>query len=381
MKIVYCLNSIRGVGGMQRVTIVKANALAEIDGNEIFVIVTDNKNASEVDKLSSKVRLIDLNINYYDGDKGRSKIANIIVYKQKLRQHRHALEDTLRELKPDVVVSVGGFEKYILLSMKKRTWKLVREFHFERNYRQKHSKTAFDKLLATATDFYDFHFKEKKYDRIILLTEEDRQRNWKGWKKTIVMPNPVSFKCDEPSPLKDKCVVMVGRIDPIKNCGSMVNAFRIVVDRYPDWILRIYGDGSEKQRIEQQIADMGLQENVLLMGYSSDVRDVYRHSSASVLTSRSEGFPMAMIESLECGVPVVSYKCPCGPQEIITDGKNGFLVPVGDEQAMADRICQLIEDENLRVSMGALAKAKAQDYQIETIIKRWMGIFREILES
>ena len=90
---------------------------------------------------------------------------------------------------------------------------------------------------------------------------------------------------------------------------------------------------------------------------------------------------MAMIESLECGVPVVSYKCPCGPQEIITDGKNGFLVPVGDEQAMADRICQLIEDENLRVSMGALAKAKAQDYQIETIIKRWMGIFREILES
>ncbi len=90
---------------------------------------------------------------------------------------------------------------------------------------------------------------------------------------------------------------------------------------------------------------------------------------------------MSMIESLECGVPVVSYQCPCGPKEIITDGENGFLVPIDDERAMADRICQLIEDEDLRKRMGALAKLKAQDYQIEAIVQRWMSFFREIVES
>lgn len=381
MKIVYCLNSIRGMGGMQRVTIVKANALAEIEGNEIYVVVTDNKNASQVDKLSSRVHLVDLNINYYDGDTERSKIANIVVYKQKIRQHRKALEVFLRDLKPDIVVSVGGFEKYLLLSMKNRSWKVIREFHFERNYRIKHSKTTFDKLMSYATDFYDFHFKEKKYDYIFLLTNEDRNINWGGYEKTIVMPNPVSFKCLDPSPLIDKCVVMVGRLDPIKNCRAAVRAFKIVADYHPDWVLKIYGGGSEKQLIEKQINDLGLQDNVLLMGYSSDVKDVYCHSSISIMTSRSEGFPMSMIESLECGVPVVSYQCPCGPKEIITDGENGFLVPIDDERAMADRICQLIEDEDLRKRMGALAKLKAQDYQIEAIVQRWMSFFREIVES
>ena len=381
MKIVYCLNSIRGIGGMQRVTIVKVNALAEIEGNDIYVVVTDNKNASEVEKLSPKVHLVDLDINYYDGDTGRSKIANIIVYKQKIRKHKKILYTLLKDLKPDIVVSVGGFEKYLLLSMKNRSWKVIREFHFERNYRIKHSKTTFDKLMAYATDFYDFHFKEKKYDKIFLLTNEDRKINWDGYEKSIVMPNPVSFMCTNPSTLTDKCVVMVGRLDPIKNCGAAVRAFKTVAERHPDWVLKIYGGGSEKQLIEKLVNDMGLQDNVLVMGYSSDVKDVYCNSSISVMTSRSEGFPMSMIESLECGVPVVSYECPCGPKEIILDGSNGFLVPVDDEQALSNRICQLIEDEGLRHQMGQAAKLKAKDYHLDHIINQWMDLFRDLTKS
>ncbi len=378
MKIVYCLNSVRGLGGMQRVTIVKANALAEIEGNEIYVVVTDNKNSSVVESLSSKVHLVDLDINYYDGDTERSKIANIIVYKQKIRRHRKALYGLLKDLKPDIVVSVGGFEKYLLLSMKNRSWKMIREFHFERNYRIKHSKSFFDKLMAYATDFYDFQFKEKHYDRIILLTNEDRNMNWGGYEKTIVIPNPVSFMCMTPSSLTEKCVVMVGRLDPIKNCGAAVRSFRTVAVRHPDWALKIYGGGSEKQMIENQIKDLGLQDNVFLMGFSSDVKDVYCHSSISVMTSRSEGFPMSMIESLECGVPVVSYDCPCGPKEIIKDEANGFLVPVDDEQAMANRICQLIEDYELRKKMGKAARLKAKDYHLDGIVGKWMDLFREL---
>ena len=103
MKIVYCLNSIRGLGGVQRVTIVKVNALSAINGNEVYVVVTDNKHSTLVQDLSPAVHLIDLDINYYKGDRGRSKIANIFVYKQKMRCHRKLLEQFLSKLQPDVV--------------------------------------------------------------------------------------------------------------------------------------------------------------------------------------------------------------------------------------------------------------------------------------
>lgn len=381
MKIVYCLNSIRGLGGIQRVTIVKANALAEIEGNEVYIVVTDNKNDTQVAELSSKVHLVDLDINYYDGDQGRSKIANILVYKKKQAEQKKLLMKYLTDLKPDVVISVGGFEKYMLLSMKNRTWKVIREFHFERKYRQKHSKTLFDRSIAWLTDFYDFRFKEKNYDCIVLLTEEDRDLNWKGWHKIKVVPNPISFECVTPSRLDEKVVVMAGRLDPIKNCSSMVRAFKIVAKRHPDWVLKIYGGGSEKDLLEKLIGDMALQDNVFLMGYSSDIKGVYCNASISVLTSRSEGFAVALTESFECGVPAVSYDCPCGPKEIISDGVNGFLVPFGDEKAMADRICQLIEDVDLRKKMGETAKKETKKYQINSIIDRWMQLFRELTNS
>lgn len=381
MKIVYCLNSIRGLGGVQRVTIVKVNAFADIEGNEVYVVVTDNKHATLVSELSPKVHLIDLNINYYRGDRGRSKIANIIVYKQKMRKHRKALEAFLRNLKPSIVVSVGGFEKYMLLSMRNRTWMVVREFHFVRNYRKDHCKTWFDRVQATLTDFYDFHFMEKKYDRIVILTDEDKEKNWKGWNNVEVIPNPVSYLCNDPSPLTDRCIAYAGRFDPIKNCRSMVNAFRIVAQRHPDWILKLYGEGNEYQSLKNQISELGLENNVLLMGFTKDIMNAYRQSSISLLSSLSEGFALVIVEAMECGVPVVSYQCPYGPKDLISEGKDGFLVPVGDEQMMADRICTLIEDEQLRRRMGVAAKDKAKQYHLDIIIDRWMQLFNDLVKT
>ena len=378
MKIVYCLNSIRCLGGIQRVTIAKANALSEVEGNEVYVVVTDNKNETQVAELSPNVHLVDLNINYFDGDRGRSKVANILVYKRKQRQHKVLLYEFLKRIKPDIVISVGGFEKYILLSMKNRTWKVIREFHFERKYRLKYSRTRFDKLVATLTDFYDFYFKEHQYDRIVLLTEEDHTLNWRGWKKITVIPNPLSFSCEVPSRLEDKVVIYAGRLDPIKNCQSLVRVFQIVAQHYPNWILRLYGDGSERTVIQKQIIENNLQNNVFLMGFSSDIKEAYNQASIAVLTSKCEGFCMSIVEAMECGVPNVSYQCPCGPGELISEGKDGFLVPVGDERLMAERICTLIEDESLRKSMGRAAKVKAQNYHIESIVGQWMDLFREL---
>lgn len=379
MKIVYCLNSIRYIGGIQRVTVVKANALAEIPGNEVYIVVTDNKVGPETHKLSPEVHLIDLDINYHDRDRERSFMAVNMIYFAKCARHKKVLWNTLRQIDPDIVISVGMSEKYMLTSMRKHSWKIIREFHCEKNYRTKYATSLFGKIQGRVSDFYEFNFVDKKFDRIVVLTDEDKETNWQGWNNVSVMPNPVAFKCDEPSSLNEKVVISMGRLHHVKNFSSLISAFGQVIKKHPDWILRIYGDGELKQTLHDQINRTSLQDNVFLMGFSNDMESALRQSSIFAFSSLVEGFALVIVEAMECGLPVVSYQCPCGPKDIVTDGKDGFLVPVNDENLLAKRICSLIEDENLRRQMASEAKLRAQHYHVESIAQQWMALFNEVI--
>lgn len=381
MRIVYCLNSIRYLGGIQMVTVVKANALADIPGNEVYLVVSDNKAGDHLHELSPNVHLIDLDINYHIGDRDRSYLSGLIVFLRKRFKHKRALNKVLVSLNPDVVISVGLAEKYMLFYNRKRTWKVIREFHCEKNYRVKYAQTVFGKVRGALYDFYEFNFADKKYDRIVLLTQEDKDNNWKGWKNVDVMPNPVSFKCETPSRLDEKVVVSMGRLHHVKNFSGLIRAFNKVVTKHPDWKLHIYGNGDLKDELQAQIDGSGLQNNVYLKGFTNDIQGVLCKSSIFAFSSLVEGFALVLVEAMECGVPVVSYRCPCGPKDIITDGKDGFLVPLNDEKMLADRICQLIENEELRCRMGAEAKNRAQYYHVEQIAERWVALFNEIIGS
>ena len=379
MKIAYCVNSIRYLGGIQRVTVVKANALAEIPGNEVYIIATDNKNGPVVQELSPKVHLIDLDINYYNRNQERSMLTNLIVGMAKGIPHKKALTKVLRQINPDVVISVGMSEKFMLTSMRNRTWKIIREFHSEKNYRSKHAYSLFKKIQGKLSDFYEFHYADKKYDRIVVLTDEDKETNGQGWDNVSVVPNPVSFKCDSPSLLTEKSVISMGRLEHVKNFTSLISAFKIVAKKHPDWILKIFGDGTLRESLQNQINESGLQNNVFLMGFSNDMESALRQSSIFAFSSLVEGFALVIVEAMECGLPAVSYQCPCGPKDIITEGKDGFLVPVNDEQMLAERICSLIENEDLRRKMAVEARLRAQYYHVESIAQRWMALFNEVI--
>ena len=363
------------------VTVVKANALADIPGNEVYLVVSDNKAGDHLHELSPNVHLIDLDINYHIGDRDRSYLSGLIVFLRKRFKHKRALNKVLVSLNPDVVISVGLAEKYMLFYNRKRTWKVIREFHCEKNYRVKYAQTVFGKVRGALYDFYEFNFADKKYDRIVLLTQEDKDNNWKGWKNVDVMPNPVSFKCNTPSLLNEKVVVSMGRLHHVKNFSALIRAFAQVVAKYPDWKLRIYGDGELKDELQNQINQSGLQNNVFLMGFSNDIKNILCKSSIFAFSSLVEGFALVLVEAMECGVPPVSYQCPCGPKDIITNGKDGFLVPVNDEAKLTERICQLIEDNELRSAMGVAAKNRAKYYHVEQIAERWMELFRQVVNS
>jgi glycosyltransferase involved in cell wall biosynthesis len=115
-----------------------------------------------------------------------------------------------------------------------------------------------------------------------------------------------------------------------------------------------------------------------LKGFTSDIYSKMRESSMYLMTSEFEGFPLVLIEAMSTGLPVVSYACPTGPKDIIDDGKNGFLVPVNDEDMFAEKICVLIENEPLRKKMGQEALSVSQRYEIDTIIPCWMTLFQNL---
>ena len=373
MKIVYCLNSIRYLGGIQRVTVVKANALAEIEENEVYIIVTDNKNGVITEPLSPKVHLIDLDINYYEDDyKSRWNVLKGIFIKR--REHKKRLTSVLNEIQPDIVISVGQSEKNMIPSIKGK-WKTIREFHFVKDYRLRQAKSFFDKILAWGGNWYDFHFKIKGYDQIITLTNEDKETNWKGWKNVSVIPNPSTFHTDHTSSLSEKKVISVGRLTSQKNYASLIRAFRNVAEKHPDWILEIYGDGPQEVELKSLIGQLNLEKHVFLKGFSSNVKEVMIHSSIFALSSIFEGLPLVIVEAMACGVPVVSYTCPCGPKNIITEGGDGFLVKVNDENALSNKINLLIENEALRKQMSEKAIVKAKVYDIKNICSMWMDLY------
>lgn len=376
MKIVYCLNSIRYLGGIQRVTIVKANALAEIEDNEVFLIVTDNdRKALITTPLSDKVTLIDLQINYYEDDwKSRWNVWKGI-FKKRL-EHKRKLSIVLNRIQPDVVISVGQSEKYMLLEIPGQ-WKKIREMHYTKDYRQRLSNSLLEKLSSYISDYYDYRIKINQYDQIVLLTEEDKNNNWKGYKNTIVIPNPITIEANKVSTLNSKTVITSGRLEKQKNFISLIRAFKKVLSSHPDWTLEIYGEGSQRRELEEYIISSGLSTNVFLKGYTADIQNKMLSSSIFVMSSIFEGFGLVLIEAMEMGLPVISYACPCGPKDIITEGKDGFLIPMNDEDILASKINSLIENDSKRKEMGKEAKRKAETYQIENIIPLWMKLFKK----
>ena len=376
MILVYCIDSINGIGGIQHATLMKARALAEINQNSVWIVFADDS-GKLCFHLSANVKTINLGINYYKDDwKSPWRVLKGILIKR--RKHRFALKKVLTEIQPDVVISVGQSEKNLVPSIRGK-WVTVREFHFVRNYRTLHARSFFDRILAWGGDCLD-RVVLKRYDRIVTLTQEDKEKNWRGWNNVYVIPNPVQPSAVKSS-LTSKRLLAIGRLVYQKNFSSLIRAFSIVVKRFPEWSLDIVGEGEERRALSSLIKSLNLYDFVHLVGEQSDIIHKLPNYSLFVQSSRFEGFSLVLIEAMLGGLPVISYACPCGPKDIIRDGIDGFLIPQGDEASLAERICQLIEDETLRRKMGAAAQERAKEFSLEKVIPMWTSLFEELVKE
>ena len=378
MRIVYCIDSINYLGGAQKVTVTKANALADLPGNSVWVIVADNSGKRYLE-LSPKVHFVDLGVNYYKDDwKSTLHVIKGLIFNR--LKHRKLLSRVLKRIRPDIVISVGTSEKFFIVHIK-GDWAVIREIHSVGKYRSLHASSCFQRMLAAIGDFVDYCYTIKKYDKVVVLTKYDLEENWSAYDNVVAISNPVTGGAENTSSLKNKLVVTVGRLVPIKGFSSLIRSFKIVLSRFPDWYLDIWGIGPSMFVLEDEIDKNGLSDNIRLRGSSCSIQQELLSDSIFVCTSMFEGFGLTILEAMSCGLPVVSYDCDYGPREIIDDGQDGFLVPVGDEQKLAEKICLLIEDQTLRSRMGIAAHEKSKRYSTERIIGQWMELFEELLRE
>lgn len=379
MNIVYCVDSVCYPGGIQRITIAKANALAAIDSNKVWIVVTDNKQHKPVLPISEKVSLVDLGIDYYADDwKSKWHILKGVFIKR--NRHKKRLRQLLNSLLPDIVISTGTSEKYFLPHLNvPSSPAFIREIHSSKDYRLRSAQGLFDKIIAVLGNFADYRINIWSYDRIVLLTNEDLRLHWRSNRKISVIPNPVTAPNSSLSSLHNKIAIAVGRLEYPKNFESLIRAWGIVHQTHRDWRLEIWGDGSLRGVLQGQINRNLLEKAVLLKGYTDDIYSKYGNASFLVCSSLFEGFGLMMLEAMYSGLPIISYDCPCGPRELIQDNNNGYLVQLGDEKMLAKQICRLIEDENLRQRMGATAYEVAKGFSIEKITDKWMELFNSVL--
>jgi glycosyltransferase involved in cell wall biosynthesis len=221
-----------------------------------------------------------------------------------------------------------------------------------------------------------------RLDALTVLTRDDERDYGEllaaAPTRVVRIPNALPPLDGGTSALDARVVVAAGRLNRQKGFDLLVPAFAEVLRAAPDWELRIYGTGPERAALQRQIASLGVDGGVRLMGATPQLGSALAEGSLFVLSSRFEGFGMVLVEAMSKGLPVVSFDCPRGPSEIVTDGVDGLLVPAGDVHALAAAMLRVIGDEAFRRRAGAAALQAAQRYDLAAIGAEWEVLLEDL---
>jgi glycosyltransferase involved in cell wall biosynthesis len=377
MKIIYCIQSTCHSGGMERVLSNKVNYLANLANYEVLIITSDQRGRPHFYEISPKVKCIDLGINY-DETNEINPIVKIVKSVHKYSSHKRRLKELLFRLKADVVVSMFTNDVNFLYGINDGSKKVL-EIHFSREFRLLANRNGIMRLI----DLYITYFNDrivKKYDRFVVLTNEDKLC-WKNQNNISVIYNSIAKNgASNVSLLENRKALAVGRVTHQKNLELLVELWAEISKKHADWNLTIVGTGNSTA-LQEKIKDMSLEDVVTVLPSTNSINEYYIDSSLYLMTSRYEGLPMVLLEAQNFGLPIVSFDCKCGPKEIINDGEDGFLIANGDNGAFIDKVSQLIENENLRIDFGKKAKKNSTKFSEETIMQQWVLLFEEMVKE
>lgn len=377
LKIVYITPALYLAGGVERVLSIKANYFAEHFGYDITIILTDGKGKPFAYPLSDKIKVINLDINFEELW-ACGFLKKIFVYLRKQRQYKRKLTAELMRIRPDITDSLLRREINFITTIKDGS-KKIGELHVNRaNYRNfEANETNWLKELFAKFWMRNLIAHLKRLDKFVVLTEEDKAA-WTELNNVVAIHNPVSFKPASVSPLTEKRVIAVGRYVYQKGFDLLLRAWKMVEQRCPDWRLDIFGDG-DRGPYEQIARELGIDTcRCRLNPPTNQIQKEYLDSSVFAVSSRFEGLSMALLEAAACGLPIVSFACPCGPRDLITDGVDGLLVEKENVDALADSLVKVMKSSEIRQSMGIAIQKKSELFKIEYLAEQWKTLFESL---
>lgn len=378
-KIAYCIPSLYIAGGMERVLTLKANYLADQAGHDVYIILTDGKDKTPWFALSPRIKVIHLDLNF-DSLWHLPLWKKGLVYLQKQRKYKKRLTQCLKELKPDITISMMRREINFINAIKDGSRK-IGEIHVNRKNYRNFNDAAQNPLKRILQKVWMSQMlrKVRQLDKFVVLCNEDKEQ-YPELNNVCAISNPLSFFPEHITGTPLKQVLAVGRYEPQKGFDLLLQAWQQVQRKHTDYRLAIYGAG-DPTPYRRQAQELKIENSCQFNAPVDNIAEKYMESEIFVLSSRFEGFGMVITEAMSCGIPSVSFACPCGPKDIIDDNEDGFLVENGNIDKLAEKICYLIEHPETRHQMGVRARNNARRFRLENIMQQWEQLFDEVSKS
>lgn len=366
MKLLYITNQICGSGGLERVLSIKASYLTKNLNYDVHILTLNQGGTPLFYDFSEKITYHDITVK-----------GNPLQY---FINYRKGIKEIIKKINPDIIsVCDDGLKGLLLPYVIGKPCPMVYERHASKNIEIKKDNLKILDQLKRKIMFKLMDIGAAKYDTFVVLTNG----NTKEWniQNMVVIPNPLSFfpKKEQLSSLTNKNILAVGNHGFQKGYDRLLQGWKIVLEKYPDWILNIYGKIDDDKKHIKLAEHLGISKNVFVHQPVKNIETKYKEASIYVMSSRSEGFGMVLIEAMAYGVPCVSFDCPSGPKDIIEDKKDGFLIKNGDISTFSSKICSLINNYDLRKKMGVNARLKSEKYLTKNIIPIWDNLFKGLL--
>lgn len=376
MKISFLIHNAYGIGGTITTTFNLAGALAERHDVEIVSVLRHREHPNLTPHPGVRLRaLVDLR---REKDHPLHSRPAKVFPSAEYRHHQYSeltdqrIAECLETTDADVVIGTRpGLNVHLALQAPRHVIRVGQE-HLTLDNHSPALRTALRRAY-------------RRLDVLTTVTEADaacyRRKMRLPGVRVEALPNSVP---DPVLPAADgtaKVVIAAGRLVPVKRYDLIIEAFARVVAEYPDWQLRIYGKGEEQDRLRAQIEALGLWNNVFLMGAATPMEAEWVKGSIGAAASNFEPFGMTIVEAMRCGLPVVSTDCPYGPGEIIKDGEDGRLVPVGDGRAFGAALLDLVRDDERRRRMGGAALDNARRFAPGPVVAQAERLLQEAIEA